>query len=191
MSMALDPAGRRLALEGGNRPKSAILSLADGHWATNVSSASPTILWTPGGDRLLRGAKMLLFETNGVLELVDERFQVMRRFDGTGGRAVLRPDGKRLATGPWGDQVRFWSWPGMEALGAVSGVGTVMAMAYSPDGRHLACASRDGQLRLIEAESGRVEAQRLAHGGVVIWSLAYSPDGTRLVTGGNDQTVVV
>lgn len=189
MAMALEPRGGRLAFEGGNRAFSSVLDLETGHWTTNVGSASPSIVWAPGGNRLVRGAGMLLFETNGSVEITDTGFRVERVLERVGGRAAFSPDGTLLATGPCGHAVCLWSWPALDRVGLLEGAGVVMSMAFSPDGTHLATAARDGTLALWDVVKRRRQAQVLAHDGTVVWSLGWSPDGSRLVTGGNDQTV--
>ncbi len=189
MSMSLDPAGKRLAVEGGNRPVSGVLDLESGKWVTRVTSASPSVQFAPGGGRLVRGADMYLFDTNGVVEVVDLAMQVERRLEGAGGRAWFSPDGQLLVTGSWGEAVRFWSWPGLESRGELGGVGTVLALAFSPDGKRMATGTRAGRLTLWDVAGRSRLKEQTAHEGTLIWSLAFSPDGTRLASGGNDQTV--
>src|SRR5690606_4416764 len=65
---------------------------------------------------------------------------------------------------------------------------TVRDVAWSPDGRLLATASRDGTARVYGAESGRLLLV-LPCDGVMVESVAFSPDSTRLATTGRDQVV--
>ncbi len=189
MSLAADAAGTHLAVEGGNRPMSGVLDLAAGRWATNVSSASPRITFSPSGDRLVRGARMLLFETDGVVEVTDRSLRVERVLEGAGGRAWFSPDGRLLATGPWGRSVRFWTWPGLEPAGELPDVGVVMDLAFSPDGTRLATGTREGRLAVWDVAGRRRLEERQVHDGSIVWSVAFSPDGIQLASGGNDQTV--
>ena len=57
----------------------------------------------------------------------------------------------------------------------------VNAVAFSPDGRYLVTANRDGTTRVREMGSGR-EIARMIH-GVVPEAVAFSPDGRYLATG--------
>lgn len=63
--------------------------------------------------------------------------------------------------------------------------------AYSPDGRHVAAAGLEGQVAIIDTETGRLVRDPVrAHGAWVHW-VAFSDDGSRLVSGGTDGTVVM
>lgn len=189
MTLALDPRGQWIAGEGGNRPMSSLLDLGRGVWRTNVSSASPSVAFTPDGVHLLRGARALLFETNAGLELIDREFRVVKTLPEAGSRVCFAPDGRSFASGPWNGWVRLWSWPGLELLASLPGHGTVMALQFSPDGSRLACATREGRLSLWQVQERRLLAERTAHGGSPIWALAFLPDGARIATGATDQTV--
>jgi hypothetical protein len=63
----------------------------------------------------------------------------------------------------------------------------VNALAFSPDGRRLAVALRDGNISLCEAATGVEERQFLGS----VLALAFSPDSKWLLTGGSDDTVRV
>ena len=188
-ALALDAAGQRLALTGGNRPLYAWLDLATGAWITNVGSVSASIAFTPEDTHLAHGVRSLLFDTNGVVEIADLQFKTERTLPESGGRLAFAPDGRTLATGPWSDAIRLWSWPAGDLLGTLPGAGTVMAMSFSPDGARLASVARDGRLQMWDWRARRLLASTFTHARAIIWSVAFSPDGSRLATGGNDQTV--
>jgi WD40 repeat protein/serine/threonine protein kinase len=68
------------------------------------------------------------------------------------------------------------------------------AVAYSPDGRWLATANRDGTTRLWEAGSGQLVRILVGHPGAAYahWkgvTLAWSPDSRSVASGGMDGTV--
>jgi WD40 repeat protein len=67
----------------------------------------------------------------------------------------------------------------------------VCALAFSPDGRALACSGlREPAVRLVEVASGQERCRFDGHRGRVL-ALAFSADGRRLVSGGQDTTALV
>ncbi|WP_422928788.1 WD40 repeat domain-containing protein [Singulisphaera sp. PoT] len=66
--------------------------------------------------------------------------------------------------------------------------GSVMAVAYSPDGRSLASASEDRLAKVWDLEQKKPRLELAGHEGRVS-CLAYSPDGKTLATGSQDRTI--
>ncbi|CAD5373486.1 putative WD-40 repeat protein [Rubrivivax sp. A210] len=67
----------------------------------------------------------------------------------------------------------------------------VQAVAFSPDGQHLASASDDGTLRLWQLAPGlQAQGEAIAVGQEqAVYSVAFNGDGSRLVSGGADGIV--
>ncbi|MFF7364790.1 WD40 repeat domain-containing protein [Streptomyces sp. NPDC008125] len=67
---------------------------------------------------------------------------------------------------------------------------TVRHIAWSPDGRRLATASRDGTARIFDAGTGR-PLLVLSSGGAMVESVAWSPDSEQIATAGRERVVRV
>lgn len=65
-------------------------------------------------------------------------------------------------------------------------MGSVGAVAFSPDGSVLASGDSDGRVRLWEVSTGR-ELHRLSRHTDSVQSLAFSPDGQTLASGGDNS----
>ncbi len=68
--------------------------------------------------------------------------------------------------------------------------GRLLTVAYSPDGRHLAIATDCGNIRLLEAATGRLLRVLAGHEGGVT-DLAFSPDGAELVSACGGRSIRV
>src|SRR2546422_857857 len=66
--------------------------------------------------------------------------------------------------------------------------GSVLAVAYSPDGKVLASGCRDKTIKLWDARTGKLERTLTEHTGDV-YSVVYSPKGDWLASGGRDKVV--
>jgi WD40 repeat protein len=105
-------------------------------------------------------------------------------------RAVLSPDGARMAVFPWGglgvillDRCGGWQ--------TVLGTERVRSLAFAPDGKGLAIGGWDGSLVLWDADAGRIRVRVPVHRSPVV-AVAFSPDGARVATGALlDQAVRV
>jgi WD40 repeat protein len=90
---------------------------------------------------------------------------------------------------------RGWEWNYLEqrrqvALWTVDARSPSDSLAFSPDGRRLASALRDGKFIVWDLATGRETLVLRGHSAAVR-SVAYSPDGTRIASAGADRTVKV
>jgi len=101
-------------------------------------------------------------------------------------------DGGLIATGGGNrgaGEVKIWSAAARIDLATLAGhTSIVTAVAFSPDSRLLATASRDGTVKVWDITTRELRHTLLGHSGPVN-TVAFTPDGTALASGGKDQTV--
>jgi WD40 repeat protein len=97
-------------------------------------------------------------------------------------QALLSPDGKLLASGGVGGrgaELKLWAaTSGKEVRALAVARGSVDALAFSPDGKRLAAATRDA-VQVWDVDAGREVAVCKPSDGP-FGVLAFSPDGKRL-----------
>src|SRR5262249_42872370 len=117
-------------------------------------------------------------------------------------RPVLRDSRKVQLMNPWRLSTGWCSWVFLFALlpaargdSENSGVRTleghrssVMAVAFSPDGKVLVSGSRDRSIKFWDVRTGRLERTLTEHAADV-YSVVFSPKGDLLATGSGDKTV--
>jgi len=67
-------------------------------------------------------------------------------------------------------------------------LGSILSIAFSPDGQLLATGDDQGDIQLWQVPSGKQLLRCSGHNGLV-WSVAFSPDGQTLASGSLDHTV--
>ncbi len=109
------------------------------------------------------------------------------------GPVVFGPDGKQVAgiEAESGKEVRLWETDGGRLLRSltVAGKGPIEALAFRPDGKHLAVA-RDGAVRIVAGDGGK-EVAAFSHGpGRRVTAVVFSPDGRRVASAAEGQVEV-
>src|SRR5262249_39822367 len=128
--------------------------------------------------------------------------RLVRRLNGHTGYCValdFSRDGTWLASGSRDGTAILWSvgsWHPAQTLRnpdpatsfSATGRGMVDDVAFAPDGKTLAMASREGSVLLWDVASGNLLATLKGHSSAAS-AVEFSPDGRTLATGGGDQTV--
>jgi WD40 repeat protein len=106
------------------------------------------------------------------------------------------PEGRYLVTGKQSGAVEVWDAKTGQGIGTLgSHDREIRGLVFSRDGKHLASASGDGEVKLWDAThlKEKQEARLTLRARVPGPSLnvAFSPDGRRLATGGDGDTVKI
>ena len=141
------------------------------------------------------GTKLATTSRNSILTIWNLRTrEVARRIKGPFPYNVrFSPDGGRVAApGGYASEVAtVWDLSsGKQVLSVNRGHGSVISVAYSPEGSRLATVGIEGKARIWDARTGRL-VRTLEGDRAWIYAVTYSPDGRLMATGSGDGTVRV
>jgi WD40 repeat protein/serine/threonine protein kinase/tetratricopeptide (TPR) repeat protein len=173
-----------------------LLAIAHDMWAgrlVHILEDSYQLAYSPDG-KLVSTAQGTMAQLWNMV--TGERHGPPLTLDKTISAIVFSPDGKMLATHSVDGETRLWETATCEPVGKVllhemrttADIARILwwSAAFSPDGKLLATAGADGNLRLWKTETGEPYGEPLRHEDVR--TVAFSPDGKLLASGSNDRT---
>ncbi len=103
--------------------------------------------------------------------------------------AIFTPDSRRLLVARRDGRLTFWNAAENESEERILRVGSPpSALAFCRDGSTLVVGTVNGELFIIDPETGQILSQQKAHSGRVN-ALAAFPDGRSFVSGGRDRAL--
>ena len=102
-------------------------------------------------------------------------------------------DGKELLASTRDGTPLWWNFETQEsrAIPGYHKLGSVVAVDLSPDREIAALGLENGEIQLLELNSGRPFGQPIAGHKGAVRSVVFSPRGDKLASGGSDKTVMV
>jgi WD40 repeat protein len=183
-SITFSPDGTTLASAGGGYVHLWDVATGGELWRVANEGASD-LAFSPNG-RLLACGLERAGATGVVLREVStgKQLRLLTAEGSTASGLAFAPDGKTLASAgsPAGGKVRLWDTATGAELRSLQGSG---AVAFSPDGKILAAATKAGDVRLWDPPTGREVGRFPGEPGWTINRLAFAPDGKALAVGGS------
>jgi RNA polymerase sigma factor (sigma-70 family) len=114
-----------------------------------------------------------------------------------GGAFAFSADGKLVTTAKYDSNAKTWDKESVRIWDANTGKelrrldcrqGELWAVAYSPDGKILATAGKQGTILLWDAATGKKQHQLTVHTEEV-WKIMFSPDGKLLASSSTEGTI--
>ena len=208
-----DPMAEAVVVRAGTFAGIGLAFSADGRTLVSYHSDSSTPASIAGGVVQTGAANATTLRLWDVAAGKERRKIALPAGRGVGGMAVA-PDGRTIAVEDRDGTRSLWeAASGRERLrlgelkppapdkadammgfalirGALPARPIANTVAFTPDGRLLACQGPDRSVRVWEASTGKQVATFKGHAGAVL-AMLFTPDGKRLATGSADTTILV
>ncbi|HYT89338.1 MAG TPA: WD40 repeat domain-containing protein [Gemmataceae bacterium] len=185
---AFAPNGKVLASTGGLPFGVCLWDAATGRPLHRLGGRAYSLAFSPDGKTLFTGGRLALIDVATGKELRRLQPPALSAFDAV----AFAPDGRTLAAGQFGGEgSKIFLWDavtGKELRPLAGHAYSVLAVAFSPDGKALASGGDDNMVRLWDMATGK-ELHRFKGHTKTVWTVAFAPGGRILASGGEDHVV--
>jgi WD40 repeat protein len=181
-----DPANSKLSVTLWNRADARTL------WTTTIDGEASCAAFSPNGKRIAvcgsDGVRILDAANGKLLHFLDEisKYGISS--------VAFAPDSRTLieGNGDWEDNASIWDVETGKRLHTLHGhAKVVLAVAYSPDGKHVITGGQDGTARIWNVATGAQERVLRLDSASPFESVTYSADGAQIMTGHMDGSVAI